>query len=134
MAVKIGPSFNDCVTNFSGNVGNKCHNIWRKKCPPQEQAFLLTFLALKKVRRLAGRDPPVLFLILLLISERIVKAKPRGCAPARRLTFFACAKESKQRNAPRSLALLRRVPSAAQINVGRAKTRYAQTVRPADRR
>jgi hypothetical protein len=32
----------------------------RKKCPPQEQAFLLTFLALKKVRRLAGRDPPVL--------------------------------------------------------------------------
>ncbi|MGK2945181.1 MAG: hypothetical protein ACSLFC_10640 [Desulfuromonadales bacterium] len=84
MAVKIGPSFNDCVINFSGNVGNKCHNTWRKKCPPQEQAFLLTFLALKKVRRLAGRDPPVLFLILvlvlLLISERNVKAK-RGVAP-----------------------------------------------------
>jgi hypothetical protein len=73
MAVKIGPSFNDCVTNFSGNAGNKCHNTWRKKCPPQEQAFLLTFLALKKVRRLAGRDPPVLFLILvlLLISMRL---------------------------------------------------------------
>jgi hypothetical protein len=35
-------------------------DTWQEKCPPQEQAFLLTFLALKKVRRLAGRDPPVL--------------------------------------------------------------------------
>jgi hypothetical protein len=32
----------------------------RKKCPPQEQAFLHTFLALKKVWRLARRDSPVL--------------------------------------------------------------------------
>jgi hypothetical protein len=36
----------------------------RKKCPPQEPAFLLTFLALKKVRRLAGRAPPVMTLAL----------------------------------------------------------------------
>jgi len=36
----------------------------RKKCPPQEQAFLLTFLALKKVRRLAAREPPVFSLNL----------------------------------------------------------------------
>jgi hypothetical protein len=28
---------------------------------------LLTFLALKKVRRLAGRDPPVLLLFLILV-------------------------------------------------------------------
>jgi hypothetical protein len=35
---------------------------WRKKCPPQEQAFLHTFLALKKVWRLTGRDPSVLIL------------------------------------------------------------------------
>jgi hypothetical protein len=36
----------------------------RKKCPPQEQAFLHTFLALKKVWRLTGRDPSVLILTL----------------------------------------------------------------------
>jgi hypothetical protein len=46
--------------------------------------FLLTFLALKKVRRLAGRDPPVLLLVLLflLISERNVNSSQSHSHPA----------------------------------------------------
>jgi hypothetical protein len=43
---------------------------WQKKCPLQEQAFLLTFLALEKVRRLARRDSPVLILTLKYNNKR----------------------------------------------------------------
>jgi len=55
---------------------------------------LLTFVAVwTKVRRLAGRDPPVLQLI-----KNKIKDLRSPDPPGSRLTFFARPKESKQRN------------------------------------
>jgi len=67
----------------------------------RKPVFLLTFLTLKKVRRLTVRELSVLLLSSATNNKN--QSKPRGCAPARRLTFFACAKESKQRNTPEAL-------------------------------
>ena len=55
--------------------------------------------------------------------------------PARRVTFLERPSKVTKRRPwiPCRLALLRRVPSAGQMNAGRARTHCVQTTRPADR-
>jgi len=68
--------------------------------------FCLLFLAVKKSRAPAGRN-----------RQAIKLNEHRGCGPWRRLTFFACAKESKQRNTAGLLFTTLRNGRATDVNI-----------------
>ncbi|MBE0576932.1 MAG: hypothetical protein IH613_13680 [Desulfuromonadales bacterium] len=87
--------------NVFCSVALNLHKSLSKKCPPQEIAdFCLLFGGLQKVRRLAGRDPPVLrFGFLYDFSVLQKKLEPQALRPApASLSFYPAEKKVSKEN------------------------------------